>query len=68
MATEPEVEVQPAPLRQRAAQAVKTPIEARHRPVTLLAISASLIALAPIPFGPLGAALLVVIASDRGRR
>ena len=68
MATEPEVEESQVPLRQRAARAVTTPIEAKHRPVTILAISAALVALAPVPFGPVGAALMVIAAADRGKR
>ena len=68
MATEPEVDEPQVPLRQRAARAVATPILPKHRPVTILAVSAGLVALAPIPFGPVGAALLVIAAADRGRR
>ena len=69
MATEPEAPEAEEPLRERAARIVSLPAHPRHRPVTLLAISAGLAALAPLPAGPIAAALIVVVAaSERGRR
>lgn len=69
MATEPEAAQPDEPLRERAARIVSLPAQPKHRPVTLLAISAGLAALAPLPAGPVAAALLVLVAaSERGRR
>lgn len=68
MATAPEPdEIEPTPV-QRVRAAIAVPTSDKYRPVTLLAISAGLAALAPFPFGGLAAALLVVAAADRVRR
>lgn len=69
MATAPEAE-QPTPTRAaRIVKAVKNEAQDRNaRAVLLLAISAGVASLAPIPFGPLAAASLVVVAADRTRR
>jgi hypothetical protein len=68
MATTPEdPETQETP-RERVARVATAPVRGSNRPVTMLAIAAGLAALAPLPAGPIAAALLVVIAHDRGRR
>ena len=68
MATAPEEqEVEPTRV-QRVRAAVVAPVEGKNRAVTLLAISAGLAALAPVPFGPAAVALLVIIASESARK
>lgn len=69
MATIPEDDAPDAePLRERIVRAASAPTRDRNRPVTLLAISAALASLAPLPAGPIVAALLVIVAFDRGKR
>lgn len=69
MATIPEDdEPEAEPLRERIARVAAAPTRDRNRPVTLLAISAALASLAPLPFGGIVAALLVIVAFDRGKR
>lgn len=68
MATTPEEPEPQEPIRERVARAVSAPTQPKNRPVTLLAISATLAALAPFPAGPLAAGLIVLVAADRGRR
>lgn len=68
MATAPEPEEQePTPV-QRVRAAIATPASDKNRAVTLLAISAALASLAPVPFGAIGAAALVVVAAEARRR
>lgn len=68
MATAPaEREPEPTPV-QRVRAVIAKPVGEKQRPVTLLAISAGLVALAPLPFGPLGAVLLVIVAAEQGRK
>ena len=68
MATAPEEHEVPATPAERLRAAMSAPIETRHRPVTLLAISAGLAALAPVPFSVVAVALMVAVAADFGRR
>lgn len=68
MATAPEVEEPQPTSRDRIRRAVTAPVSDRARPITLLAISAGLATLAPIPFGGLAAALLVLVAADYARK
>lgn len=68
LATIPEEEEQPEPVTQRVSRVLAAPAREKNRPVTLLAIAAALAALAPLPAGPVAAALIVVVAAERGRR
>jgi uncharacterized iron-regulated membrane protein len=68
MATTPDEPQEPEPFRERVARAVKAPAKDRNRPAAMLAVAAALAALAPLPAGPIAAALLVIVAFDRGKR
>lgn len=69
MATAPaEPETQPTRAA-RIVRAVQAEAKDRNaRAVMLLAISAGVATLAPVPFGGIAAAALVVVAADRARR
>jgi len=62
-------DIAPEPTRvERIRKVALAPIAEKSRPVTLLAISAGLATLAPVPFGGLAVVLLVLVAADSGRR
>lgn len=69
MATAPETEQAPVTRTRRVARVIATEAKDRNtRAVLLLAISAGVASLAPVPFGGIAAAALVVVAADRARR
>jgi len=66
LATNPEdQEINPSAL-EKVVRAIKTPVATkRSRTALLLAFAGLLVALAPLPWGSLGAATLILIAADQ---
>ncbi len=66
MATNPEDrEINPSAI-QKVVKAIQSPVVSkRSRTGLLLAFAGLLVALAPVPWGPIGVAVIVYIAADR---
>lgn len=67
MATLPEEEEQPQPVRERVIHAVTAPVE-RNRTLVVLAIAAGAGATAPLPFGVIVAMASVVAAFELAKK
>lgn len=68
MATTPDEPTPPPTPAQRVRAVIAAPTSEKQRPITLLAISAGLVALAPLPFNVIGVALMVQVTADSVRK